>query len=83
MGQVIGTSTREVQVPLPLAYFLTQEWERGSEEKSPVKRPLESSDNRPDQQGEQTIQVLSLTRPGGPPENALLLPPTPNPPPTH
>lgn len=29
VGQVIGASTREVQAPLPPAYFLTQECEEG------------------------------------------------------
>lgn len=50
VGQVIGASTREVQAPLPPAYFLTQERERRGLKRISIKRPLESSDNRPDQQ---------------------------------
>lgn len=46
----------------------------------PVKRPLESSENRLDQQSGRTIQVLLLTRPR---RLTRKMPDCSRPPPTH
>lgn len=69
--QETGASTNDVQAPLPPAYFLTQEWEMGAKRTLPVERAQRTSQASRASEPSQA-QVAHQ-------ENALLLPPTPNP----